>query len=133
MLAGIRSGVRRAGGALRLASSSCNGGMKAWDIVSWQPPGWPEAHPAVLVSHPDRVSNKPEVNVLICSSKPATRAAKPIEVILDESDGLSWPTLCRCDLFFLVNKSDLKNLRGTVTTERRRQIIATINRSNGWV
>jgi hypothetical protein len=107
--------------------------MKAWDILSYQPPGWPEAHPAVIVSHPYRVLNKPEVNILLCSSKQATRPAKPDEVILDENDGLSWPTLCRCDLLFLVRKADLSNRHGTVTAERRRQIIATINRSNGWV
>jgi hypothetical protein len=100
--------------------------------MNWQPPGWPEPHPAVIISHPNRVTNKPELNVLMCSSKPATRPAKPDEVILDQSDGLNWPTLCRCDLFFLVNKTDLKHHRGSVTDERRKQIIAAINRSNGW-
>src|SRR5260370_13573920 len=100
--------------------------MRAGDIASWPPPGWPEAHPAVIVSHPDRVLNKPEINVLICSSKPATRPAKPFEVVLDQSDALSWPTLCRCDLFFLVNNPDLKNNRGTVIAERRRHVIAAI-------
>jgi len=29
--------------------------------------------------------------------------------------------------------SELKNHRGTVTPERRKQIITGINRSNGWV
>lgn len=55
------------------------------------------------------------------------------EVILDQADGLNWPTLCRCDLFFLVNKSELKNSRGQVTEGRRRQIIAAMIRSNGWL
>ena len=107
--------------------------MKAWEIVSWQPPGWSESHPAVIISHPNRVTNKPEVNVLMCSSKPATRLAKADEVILDQSDGLNWPTLCRCDLLFLANKTDLKHHRGVVTEERRRQITATIKRAKGWV
>jgi mRNA-degrading endonuclease toxin of MazEF toxin-antitoxin module len=107
--------------------------MKAWDILSYQPPGWPEPHPAVVVSHPDRVANRPEVNILVCTSKAPTRPAKPHEVVLDQSDGLSWPSLCRCDLFFLVKQSDLTNPRGAVTAERRRQIISTINRVNGWV
>jgi hypothetical protein len=92
--------------------------MKAWDVFNWQPPGWPEPHPAVIISHPGRVAHKPEVSH---------------EVILDASDGLDWPTLCRCDLFFMATKTDLKNQRGTVSPERRRQIIATIIRSNGWV
>jgi hypothetical protein len=34
--------------------------MKAWEIFSWQAPGWPEPYPAVIVSHPDRVANKPD-------------------------------------------------------------------------
>jgi mRNA-degrading endonuclease toxin of MazEF toxin-antitoxin module len=107
--------------------------MKAWDIYSFQLPGLAEPHPAVIVSHPDRVANKPEVMVLMCSSKRPTRAAEAHEVILDSSDGLDWPTLCRCDLLFTVAKSELKNRRGKVTDERRNQIIAAINRSNDWV
>jgi hypothetical protein len=71
--------------------------MKAWEIWSYQPSGWPEPHPAVIVSSPSRVANKPDLNILMCSSKQATREAMPNEVILDESDGLNWPTLCKCD------------------------------------
>ncbi|PWU15408.1 MAG: hypothetical protein C5B50_15475 [Verrucomicrobia bacterium] len=107
--------------------------MKAWDIYSYQPPTWPTPHPAVIVSHPDRVGNKPDVNILMCSSQPVRRPPNPNEVILDEADGLNWATLCKCDLLHNVAKRDLKNHRGHVTDERRRQIIATINRSNGWV
>lgn len=107
--------------------------MTAWDIYSFQPPGWPEPHPAVVVSHPQRVANKPEVTILMCSSKAMTRPAKPNEVILDTSDGLQWPTLCKCDLLYTVPKTQLKNRRGSVTQQRRRLIIATINRANGWV
>jgi mRNA-degrading endonuclease toxin of MazEF toxin-antitoxin module len=107
--------------------------MKAWDIYSFQPPNWPQAHPAVIVSHPLRVANKREVNVLMCSSQRATRSPEANEVILDQNDGLDGPTLCKCDLLHAVEKSDLNNYRGHVTAERCKQIIATINRSNGWI
>lgn|SRR5487761_2624138 len=107
--------------------------MKAWEVYSYQHPDWPEPHPAVIVSHPERVAMKPEVTVLLCSSKAATRAAKAHEVILDSSDGLDGPTLCKCDLLYTIPKAVLSAQRGTVTTERRRQIIATINRAMGWV
>jgi len=107
--------------------------MKPWEIWSYQPAEWSEPHPAVIVSSPSRVANKPDVNILMCSSKQATREAAPNEVILDSSDGLTWPTLCKCDLLHLITKTDLKNRRGRVTEERRRQIIAVINRANDWV
>jgi len=72
--------------------------MKAWEIWSYQPAGWPDAHPAVIVSSPSRVANKPELNVLMCSSQRTTREPTPVEVILDKAEGLNWPTLCKCDL-----------------------------------
>jgi mRNA-degrading endonuclease toxin of MazEF toxin-antitoxin module len=106
--------------------------LKAWDIYSYQPPAWPAPHPAVIVSHPERVANKPEVMVLMCASQRATRPSEDHEVILDSADGLNWPTLCKCDLLHTVRKSELKQLRGHVSDERRRKVIATINRSNGW-
>jgi mRNA-degrading endonuclease toxin of MazEF toxin-antitoxin module len=106
--------------------------VKAWDIYNWQAPGWPEPHPAVIVSHPERVTNKPEVTVVVCASRRSTRQPEANEVILDASDGLDWPTLCKCDLLYTIQKTVLVNRRGTVSPERRRQIIATINRANGW-
>jgi mRNA-degrading endonuclease toxin of MazEF toxin-antitoxin module len=107
--------------------------LKAWDIFTYQPPGWPDPHPCVIVSHPDRVANKPEVSVLMCSSQRAQRQPKANEVILDTSDGLNWATLCKCDLIHTVFKATLKNQRGHVTPARRRQIIDTIIRCNDWL
>lgn len=107
--------------------------MRTWEIWSCQPDGWNEPHPAVVVSHPLRVANKPEVDVVMCSTQRAQRLPGPHEVLLDEADGLDWPTLCRCDLLHTFTKADLKRRWGTVTLERRRQIIATINRAHDWV
>src|SRR5690242_4932564 len=107
--------------------------MKPWEIWSYQPPGWPEPHPALIVSHPARVANKPDITVLMCTSQRATRPPEPHEVLLDVEDGLSWPTLCKCDLLYAVKKSALRHFRGAIIAERRRQIIATIIRANGWL
>jgi len=96
--------------------------VKPWDIYSWQAPGWPEPHPAVIISEANRVAIKPQVNVLLCSSKETKRPAGPTEVILDSADGLDWPTLCKCDLIYSVEKAALSNRRGEVTPERRRDI-----------
>jgi hypothetical protein len=107
--------------------------LKAWDIFSYQPATWPEAHPCVVVSHPSRVAGKPQVNVLMCSSRAAQREPKPNEVLLDQADGLDWPTLCRCDLLLDVPKDELRQRRGHVTDVRRRLIVSTILRSMDWV
>ncbi|HNQ89663.1 MAG TPA: type II toxin-antitoxin system PemK/MazF family toxin [Verrucomicrobiota bacterium] len=107
--------------------------MKAWEIWSCQPSGWITPHPAVIVSHPLRVAHKPEVDVVMCSTRRSQREACPHEVLLDEADGLDWPTLCKCDLLHTFAREDLKHRRGVVTPERRRQIIATILRAHDWV
>jgi mRNA-degrading endonuclease toxin of MazEF toxin-antitoxin module len=107
--------------------------LNAWEIWSYHPADWDKPHPCVIVSHPGRVEHKPVVNILMCSSQRATREPRPSETILDEADGLDWPTLCKCDLLLDVAKGDLKNRRGKVTDARRRQIIATIQRAMDWV
>lgn len=106
--------------------------MKAFDIYSWQPEGWPEPHPAVIISNPDRVKNKPAVEVIMCSSKKAGRKALPGEIILDTADGLDWESLCKCDLIYAVHKSELKQKRGEVSTARRAQIVRTIIAAHAW-
>ena len=95
--------------------------MKAGEIWSFHPPGWPETHPAVVVSHPLRVANKPQVDIVMGSSQRAQRKPKPHEVILDESDGLERPTLFKCDLIYTVSKVELNPRRGIVTPARRRK------------
>lgn len=89
-------------------------------------------HPVVVVSHPARAANKPDVEVIACSSQRAGRRPQSHEVILDEADGLNWQTLCKCDLIYTLPKSELRNHRGRVTLERRRAIAETIIQSHGW-
>jgi mRNA-degrading endonuclease toxin of MazEF toxin-antitoxin module len=106
--------------------------MNPFDVYFWQPRGWPEPHPCVLISHPARAANKDPVEVVMCSSKRATRTAQPNEVILDEADGMDWPTVCKCDLIHTVPKSELKRFRGTVSIPRRSLLVRTLIASHGW-
>lgn len=94
--------------------------MNPWDVYQWRFPHG--EHPAVIVSPAARCDNPDiqTVNVVGCSSKPANRSAETHEVILDNADGLDWPTLCRCDVLYLARKSELIQKRGTLTPERRR-------------
>ena len=73
------------------------------------------------------------LTLVLCSTSRATRPAYDFEVILDESDGLDWQTLCRCDLVFLAPKAAINNRRGHLTEERRRQILRTMLQSNDWI
>ena len=99
--------------------------MNAWDIYTWDFPG-AGPHPAVIISHPDRVKYKEQLNVLLGSSQRANRTAKVHEVLLDSADQLDWETLIKCDLIYAVEKSQLKQKRGTVGMARRRQIARKI-------
>ena len=106
--------------------------MKPFEIYSCQPPEWPEPHPCVVISHPDRANKKSPVEVLMCASRQATRKPEAHEVILDTADGLDWPTLCKCDLVYSVPRAELKNRRGLVTGPRRQQLLRTLIASHAW-
>ena len=99
--------------------------MKAWEIWTGDVYG---PHPVVLISCQARINDKPEVVVLKCTTmRPENaRAAKDNEAVLDESDGLDWKTLCRCDLLFTLPKETLTKKRGVVAMERRRDIARKI-------
>ncbi|MCW5556574.1 MAG: type II toxin-antitoxin system PemK/MazF family toxin [Verrucomicrobiae bacterium] len=105
--------------------------MKQWDIWTCD---FAEAgpHPAVIVSHPDRVARAPLVNVLIGSSQRASREPRENEVLLNGADGLDWETLVKCDLMYLVEKERLYRLRGTVTATHRRALVQRINACFGF-
>lgn len=106
--------------------------MKVFDIFSWQPPHWKEPHPAVIISHPDRTAHKDMVEVLMCSTQRATRGPKAHEFVLDQADGLDWPTLCKCDLIYAVPREDLKRRRGAVSPARRAPLLRTMIGAHGW-
>jgi mRNA-degrading endonuclease toxin of MazEF toxin-antitoxin module len=100
--------------------------MNQWDLWTFD---FADAgpHPAVIISHPDRIARASMVNVLICSSHRASRPPKENEVLLNGSDGLDWETLVKCDLIYLVEKANLYRKRGSVVPARRRAIVQRIN------
>ena len=104
--------------------------MNAWEIYEADL-GW-RTHPVVIISHPARAARKDFVEILDCSSQRANRPPNESEVVLDKTDGLDWPTFCKCDCIYAVPRGELKRHRGTVASERRRQIIRTIIASHGW-
>ena len=101
--------------------------MKPWEV--WTADVGHGPHPVVIVSNASRVTLKPEVVVLTCSSHRTQRPPREHEVILDEAEGLDWPTLCRCDLLYTLAKSSLIQRRGQVSAIRRREIAKRILQS----
>lgn len=86
----------------------------------------------VIIFHPARAARKDFVEVVDCTSQRANRPPLDHEVLLDKADGLDWPTLCKCDCIFAVPREELKERRGDVSMERRRQIVRAIIQSHGW-
>ena len=93
--------------------------MKQWDVYTWRFPHG--EHPAVIIT-PDAWLHLDALNVLACTTKEVRRPPALHEVMLDEEDGLDWPTLCRCHRVFIAPKNELVQRRGAVKLERRRQI-----------
>jgi mRNA-degrading endonuclease toxin of MazEF toxin-antitoxin module len=93
--------------------------MKQWDVYTSRFPHG--EHPAVILT-PDAWLHLETVDILACTTNEIPRGPEIHEVLLDEEDGLDWPTLCRCHRNWVAPKPVLVQRRGSVTTERRRQI-----------
>jgi len=97
--------------------------MKQWDIIMF-PFGQEGSHPAIILSNDERCLNPDiqRVNALLCTSAKVNRGPKLTEAVLDETDGLDWKTMVRCDLIHLLPKDQFQNHKGEVSLLRRRII-----------
>ena len=97
--------------------------MNQWDIFLF-PFNQEKRHPAVIISNDETCQNSDieEVNALLCTSARVNRGPKPTEEVLDESDGLDWKTMVRCDKIHLLPKDKFQERKGRVTGERRHLI-----------
>lgn len=95
--------------------------MKPWEV--WDSPLF-GGHPCVIVSNERRLERKNKVVVLKCTTLRPETPHHPGELhtTLNQDDGLDTITRCECDLFYTLEKSDLKNRRGEVSYDRRRDI-----------
>src|SRR5437868_1929061 len=101
--------------------------MQQWDIFMF-PFNREKRHPAVIISNDETCANKDieEINALICTSAKLNRGPKLTEEVLDESDGMDWKTMVRCDKFHLLPKRRFEERKGSVTEERRHRIARKI-------
>jgi mRNA-degrading endonuclease toxin of MazEF toxin-antitoxin module len=103
--------------------------MSSWEIWTYDFPV-EGPHPCVVFTNAARLAHPAfdRVNVLLCRTLrgPLQRDLSPVEIILDRADGLDRETLCRVDALHFVLKSGLREQRGVVGRERRRQICQRI-------
>lgn len=78
----------------------------------------------MIVSNASRVDRKAKVVVLKCTTLTPGTSYQPdaLHTTLDREDGLDTTTRCECDLFYTLEKAQLKHRRGTVSLERQRDI-----------
>jgi mRNA-degrading endonuclease toxin of MazEF toxin-antitoxin module len=81
-------------------------------------------HPAVIISNDETCHNPDlaDVNALLCTSAGVNRGPKLTEEVLDETDGLDWKTMVRCDRIYLLPKAQFADWKGSVTEEQRHLI-----------
>ncbi len=101
--------------------------MKQWEIFLF-PFDKEKRHPAVIISNEETCENSDieEVIALLCTSAKVNRGPKPTEEVLDQSDGLDWKTMVRCDIIHLLPKDKFQERKGTVSEERRHLIARKI-------
>lgn len=106
--------------------------FKPFEIWTVHPAGWDKPHPCVIISNPARADRRTPVEVLMCSSVRANRQAGPEEFILDEADGLDWPTLCKCEIIVTVPRDQIKQRRGAVSQARRAGLLRRVLAAHEW-
>ena len=81
-------------------------------------------HPAVVLSSDDMMADDKQLrfNVVAGTKKQPAENARNHHVILDEADGLAFPTLVDCSLVYVAKKSSVIRAGGSVTVHRRQQI-----------
>jgi hypothetical protein len=99
--------------------------LRRWDIVFLRVDEKDATgHPAVILSSDDVMTDHRQLrfNVVTGTKKQPAEEARHHHVILDEADGLTFPTLVDCSLVFVARKSSILRAGGSVTVHRRQQI-----------
>lgn len=96
--------------------------MKQWEIWKARPAGFSQDHWFVIISSPERLANAAyhQVNGLACFT--LRGESRKSDARLNSADGFDAPTVCQCDLVFLLEKGQTRSRIGTVTFERQQAI-----------
>ncbi len=95
--------------------------IRQWEIWKATPAGFSKAHWFIIISSQERLdSNRVAVNGLACYSLRGQK--EETDVLLNRADGFEAPTVCQCDLLFLLDKPGFHSPLGVVSWERQQQI-----------
>ena len=96
--------------------------MNPFEIWRAKPEGFARAHYFVIISGQERCASAQvqQYNGLACF----TLRGQPgkLDVVLNGADGLDCPTACQCDFFYVLPKTSMIDMKGSVSFERQRQI-----------
>jgi hypothetical protein len=97
-----------------------------WDVWKCRPPGFERDHWFVVIS-PNELCAEPRellVNGLACFT--LRGSPDKVGVRLNSADGFAAPTVCDCDLIYILQKSALHSSLGMVSWERQQMIKSKI-------
>lgn len=90
-------------------------------------------HPAVILSGPDLLDDPRHLrfNVLMGTKRPPAAEIRPHQVLLDQAEGLEFPTLLNCAIVFVVRRDAILRGAGVVSHARRAEIAKRVRASLG--
>jgi hypothetical protein len=96
--------------------------LRQWEVWKTKPAGFEKEHWFVLISGQERLDAPKyhQINGLVCFT--LRGAPLSTDVRLNSADGFQGPTVCQCDLSFLLDKRQLHSKLGIVSCERQQAI-----------
>ena len=96
--------------------------IRQWEVWKARPIGVEKEHWFVILSGTERLqsSSHLQINGLACFSLRGT--PRSTDVRLNSTDGFPAPTVCQCDLVYLLEKGRLHSRLGEVSYERQQAI-----------
>jgi mRNA-degrading endonuclease toxin of MazEF toxin-antitoxin module len=96
--------------------------IRQWEIWKARPHGVAQDHWFVILSGQERLQSAgfTQINGLACFT--LRGSVRSTDVRLNSADGFQAPTVCQCDLIYLLDKSRLHSALGSVSYERQQAI-----------
>ena len=96
--------------------------IRQWEIWKARPHGVQQDHWFVILSGQERLQSARhiQINGLACFT--LRGSMQSTDVRLNSADGFEAPTVCQCDLIYLLDKMRLHSTLGTVSFERQQAI-----------